>query len=176
MFNIKILNQHNKIFLLGFMGSGKTTLANKLANKLNISFFDLDKEIEKEAQLSVVELFEKHGEDYFREAEKTTLKKTIKNNDSFVMAVGGGTPCYSDNMKLMNTSGTTIYLKYDAEILALRLISVKSERPLIKDLNEAELIVFVKNKLSERERYYNQSKFVLEGNNLNVDDLINLVQ
>lgn len=156
------------------MGSGKTTLGKKLAKKLNCSFFDLDKEIEKVAVLSVNEIFENHGETYFRELESKILKSLILNNKNFVLSLGGGTPCYHKNMELINNSGISVYLKYNAGILASRLINAKTKRPLIKNLDENQLKAFVTEKLTEREAFYNQAKFVVESNSVRVEDILDL--
>ena len=167
--------KHNKIVLIGFMGSGKTTMAKKLAKKINVSFFDLDHEIEKQENLSIPQLFEQKGEDYFRKVEKAILKKTINKKDDFVLSVGGGTPCFFDNMAYINTVGTSIYLKYNAGILTSRLMNATTPRPLIKNLNKEELKLFVSHKLAERELFYKQSKLVVEGNNLKTEDLERLL-
>ncbi|MBL4594834.1 MAG: shikimate kinase [Flavobacteriales bacterium] len=158
------------------MGSGKTTLGKRLANKLNKTFFDLDAEIEKDEGKSIDEIFSTHGEIYFRKLESSVLNKVINGHDNFVLSLGGGTPCFNENMELINQSGASIYLKYNAGMLTSRLINAKTKRPLIKDLNELGLKAFVINKLMERENYYNLSKLVAEGDNLKIDELINLIQ
>jgi len=156
------------------MGSGKTTLGKRLAKKLNKHFFDLDQEIEKSEQLSINQIFEQYGEGEFRKIEAQTLNSLISNNDNFVLSLGGGTPCNQNNMDLINGFGISIYLKYNAGILASRLIGAKAERPLIKNLGEQQLKEFITNKLAEREPFYNQCKLIVEKNNLKVDDLITL--
>jgi len=158
------------------MGSGKTTLAKKLAKKLNRSFYDLDHEIEAAENLTITQIFEEKGEEYFRKIESKSLKIILAKEEEFVVAVGGGTPCSFGNMKLIKDSGTSIYLKYNAGILTSRLINAKVKRPLIKKLNEEELKTFITNKLAEREVFYKQCKFTLEGNNLKVEDLEALLQ
>ena len=157
------------------MGSGKTTLGKRLSNKLNVQFFDLDAEIEKTENLSVNEIFEKHGETYFRDIEVKVLEAIIENNESFVMSLGGGTPCYYNNMELINQSGVSIYIKYNSGILTSRLLNAKKQRPLIKDFNDQELKTFIANKLNERELFYAQSKFVVEKNNVRVEDILFLL-
>ena len=139
-----------------------------------IRSIDLDDEIERSEGFSINELFEKYGEDYFRKKEKEILADIILNNESFVMSVGGGTPCFYDNMEVIKQSGSSIYLKYNAGILTSRLINAKSKRPLVKNLSEIELKVFIQNKLNEREEFYLQADFILEKNNLRVEDLIEL--
>jgi shikimate kinase len=170
------MNRNNNIFLVGFMGSGKTTLGKQLANKLDKQFFDLDAEIEAIEKSEVSVIFDKKGENYFRKIETEVLIKLISNNDNFVISLGGGTPCFNDNMKLINLAGTSIYLKYNSEILANRLVNNKTERPLIKNLSEGEVKAFVNHKLNERELFYEQSNHVLEGSNLSVEDLASLLQ
>jgi shikimate kinase len=171
-----LVQQNDKIFLIGFMGSGKTTLAKKLAKKLNRSFFDLDQEIERRENLTITQIFEQKGECYFREIESKTLKTILDIELSFVMSVGGGTPCFYDNMKVINVSGISMYLKYNAGILASRLSNAKVKRPLIEALNEEDLKTFITDKLAEREAFYKQCKFTLAGNNLKVEDLLSLFQ
>jgi len=157
------------------MGSGKTTLAKKLAKKLNRMFYDLDQEIEEKEHLIIPQIFEQKGEDYFREIESEALKIILAKEEPFVLSVGGGTPCFYENMELINTSGVSIYLKYNAGILASRLINAKVKRPLIKALDEIELNEFITNKLFEREMFYKECNFTLEGNNLKVEDLERLL-
>jgi len=169
------MTKNNKIFLIGFMGSGKTTLARKLAKKLNQSFFDLDQEIESREDLTITQVFEQKGESYFRTKEREVLSDVVNKEEKFVMSVGGGTPCFHENMELINLSGTSVYLKYNAGILTSRLINAKIKRPLIKGLNESELKEFVTNKLIDREPFYKQSKFVVENNNIKVEDLFSLL-
>ena len=165
----------SKIFLIGFMGSGKTTLGKKLAKKLNKPFFDLDKLIEKIENQSISQIFEQSGEAYFRALETKTLQALVLENADFVLALGGGTPCNQINMDLLNEVGTSIYLKYNAGILASRLIGAKAERPLIKNLDKDQLKDFVMNKLNEREHFYAQAQFVVEGNNVSVEDLLKVI-
>jgi shikimate kinase len=170
------LENGKKIFFLGFMGSGKTTLGKRLANKLNIPFFDLDAEIEKVTFKCISVLFEEEGEAFFRKCENKVLKAFIANNENFVLSLGGGTPCHNNNINQINHAGTSIYLKHNVGILTSRLINSKVKRPLIEGLNKQELIRFIKDKLKEREDYYNQSKYIIEGNNIKVEDLIILLQ
>jgi shikimate kinase len=166
---------NSKIFLIGFMGSGKTTLGKKLAKKLNKPFFDLDVEIEKMESLSINQIFEKYGETHFRELEAKILQALVLENTHFVLSLGGGTPCNQMNMDLVNEAGTSIYLKYNAGILASRLTGAKTERPLIKDLDEKSLKDFITNKLNNREHFYSQAQLVVERNNVRVEDLLEMI-
>lgn len=166
------MTNKNKIYLLGFMGSGKSTLGKKLAKKMSQPFYDLDVVIEQKENKTIAEIFEGKGEEHFRELEKKTLQELTDNNSSFVLALGGGTPCYFNNMKFINANGTSIYLKYNAGILHSRLINAKTERPLIVNKTKKELIVFIEDLLKEREKYYSKSKIVVEGNNIKDEDIL----
>ena len=168
-------NSHNKIFLLGFMGSGKSTLGKKLAKKLDLPFFDLDKYIEEYTGVTISEIFKAKGELHFRELETQLLTKLISNNNRYLIAVGGGAPCFNNNIDLINNNGTSIYLKYNVGILASRLFIAKAERPLIANKTKEELVDFISKLLSEREQFYTQSKIVVEGNNINPKQVLDLL-
>ena len=158
------------------MGSGKSTLGKKLANKLAYDFIDLDLAIEEQEQLSISEIFKERGEEYFRKAEQKALKSIANSSKKLVIALGGGTPCFFDNMDLINQSGVSIYLKYNSGILAHRLLNAKTERPLIIEKNKEELIDFIEKTLKEREIYYTKSKFIIEKTNVKIDDILSLIQ
>ena len=142
-----------RIFLIGYMGSGKSSFGKKLAKKLNLRFFDLDKRIEEKAGKRIPDIFAEYGETHFRELEKDELEAVVTQN-GFVLATGGGTPCFYDNLELMNHHGLTIYLRMDASMLAQRLFHSKTKRPLVAGMNKQELNGFVKWQLFERELYY----------------------
>jgi shikimate kinase len=162
-----------KIFLIGFMGSGKTHWGSIWAKELNIAFFDLDKQIEDAEQKTVAAIFEKKGEAYFREKEAVILR-TFAEKDNCIIACGGGTPCFDDNMKWMNEHGTTIYLQSAAKDILQRVLEEQDKRPLIKNLNEAELLFFIQQKLKEREPFYTQAKIIVQTNALDNNTLANL--
>ncbi|MCB0380397.1 MAG: shikimate kinase [Flavobacteriales bacterium] len=166
------MNNKNNIFLVGFMGSGKSTLGKKLAAKLNMTFFDLDQLIEEKEGKTIAEIFSQHGETYFRDLETTVLKQTINQHQGFVLALGGGTPIFNNNMELVNQNGTSVYLKYNAGMLSSRLLTAKQQRPLIAGKNEIELKQFVSDLLTQREPYYLKSKLVVEGNNISANDIL----
>ncbi len=153
------------------MGSGKSTLGKKLANKLDLPFFDLDQLIEEQEGKTIAEIFSQQGEAHFRDLETTVLKQTINQHQGFVLALGGGTPIFNNNMDLVNQNGTSVYLKYNAGMLSSRLLTAKQQRPLIAGKNEAELKQFVADLLSQRELFYLQSRVVVEGNNIAVRDV-----
>lgn len=165
-----------RIFLIGFMGSGKSTLGKRLASKLEIPFIDLDTEIASLENASIDCLFEQKGEAYFRKVESEVLRTTTQSNESFVLAVGGGTPCFKDNMKHIKQQGTSIYLKYNSGILHSRLVEAKIKRPLLKDKTSEELKMFIESKLKEREEFYLQADYIAESNNLTVEGLLSLIQ
>jgi len=139
------------------MGSGKTSLGKKLARKLNIAFVDLDAEITKIENRSITEIFREVGEEGFREIEKKILADWL-NNDNYLMACGGGTPCYSDNIEQMNAVGTTLYLDLPEAILLNRLIPLKATRPLIAGKNKDELKSFIHSELTKRKSCYQKAK------------------
>ena len=150
-----------RIYLIGFMGSGKTTFGKKLSRKMGCDFHDIDKMIEGIEGVSVAELFSVRGETYFRKMESDVLHSTIIHKHA-VISCGGGTPCYFDNMDWMNEKGVTVYLNVKAERLYGRLKTRKSKRPLIADLNDAQLKDYIFQKLSERETFYLKANMIID--------------
>jgi shikimate kinase len=171
--NLKI--KHMKIFLIGFMGSGKTTIGKRLAEKLKYKFIDLDSLIELNEKLSIDEIFKQKGEKYFREIEHQELKK-ICNNENTVISVGGGTPCYYNNMEIMNNEGCTVYIKLSPSGICKRLLSLSPEevssRPLIAGKSDEELKNFVINTLNIREPYYQKSKIIILNEDKTIEDTV----
>ena len=163
-----------KIFLIGFMGCGKTTLGKKLAKHLNYNFIDLDSYIEKKTNKTITEIFENKGEKKFRIVERESLMEVCKK-DNFVIATGGGTPCFFDNMQKILDSGKVIYLKKEIEDLLGRLETEKRQRPLIKNKSVKELESFIRNKLSEREYFYKKSNYILQGKSICEKEIQNLI-
>lgn len=159
-----------KVFLIGFMGSGKTTIGKKLANYLKYEFIDLDKLIESTAGMSIVIYFELHGEGAFRELERDILQKS-EFPENVIIATGGGAPCFGDNMEWMNKNGLVAYLSLSPKALASRLEHSKTDRPLIRHLKGDELIDFISSKLQEREVFYNQAKYVVSASDLTAERL-----
>jgi shikimate kinase len=163
------------IYIIGFMGSGKTTAGKKLASLLGWSFIDLDKRIEEYAGKTIPEIFSQSGEDYFRIIE-TQLLRNLKMCTKTVISTGGGTPCYIDNMDYMIETGLTIYLKLTPAELRSRLSQSKAERPLIKDLDQEELTSFIKEKLAVREKWYERSDITMDGIDLDINLLLSHVK
>lgn len=150
-----------RIYLVGFMGCGKTTFGKKLSGKLAYGFYDLDKMIEQIEGVSVAELFSIKGESYFRKLESDVLHSTIIHKNA-VISCGGGTPCYFGNMEWMNEKGITLYLNVKTARLYNRLKSRKEKRPLIAALNDEQLKDYIFQKLSEREAFYLQAKMIID--------------
>ncbi|MCX6297140.1 MAG: shikimate kinase [Bacteroidetes bacterium] len=165
-----------KIFLNGYMGSGKSSAGESLASQLDYKFIDLDKFIEMEYKMSIPEIFSSKGEKEFRAMEHNSLKKVIDKDENLVVACGGGTPCYYGNMELMNNHGTTVYLKMSADSLVNRLMNAKDKRPLISNKTESELREFVNRQLEKREDTYHQAQYTVKGKDLNVKELASFVK
>jgi shikimate kinase len=146
-----------KIFLLGMMGTGKSHWSKQLGKKLKTGGYDLDFLIESDEEKTIAEIFAEDGEAYFRKAEARILR-WFGQKKSFVLATGGGTPCFHDNMRWMNDQGVTIWIDEPVEVLAERLIPEKANRPLIRDLSDTGLIDFLRNKRAEREPVYSLAK------------------
>jgi len=163
-----------KIFLIGFMGSGKSTFGKKLAKELQLTFIDLDKVIEEKAKCSVSDIFKYLGEDTFREMESNALK-SFEHLDGFVMATGGGTPCYFNNIEYINKSGISIYIDLDTKSIYNRLINAKNIRPTIKGKKDEELMQFIEETFMQRKAIYEQAKFRINGLNLEVKKVIDML-
>lgn len=161
-----------KIFLIGFMGSGKTHWGHLLSQKLGIPFFDLDEQIVSHENKSISQLFAEQGEEYFRLVEKDMLHIITESHDSFVMATGGGTPCYFNNVEYMNRSGTSVWLNVPIDTLHQRLLKEKEKRPLIKELTDTQLRGFIAKKFSDRRIYYEQADVIIDDEPVQLDHLI----
>lgn len=162
------------IFLIGFMGTGKSITGKKLALTLGRVFIDLDVIIEQETNRKIADIFAEEGEMEFRNIESAVLKSCIVEDS--IISCGGGTPCYKDNMEFINANGYSIYLKTNRGILVSRLIQNKSKRPLLADKCDAELIVFINHLLDNREPFYEQATFSFQMDKKKIDDLVILVK
>lgn len=161
-----------KIFLIGFMGSGKTHWGRLLSQKLGIPFFDLDEQVTSHAGKSIPEIFETEGEEHFRLMEKEVLHIITESHDSFVIACGGGSPCYFNNIDYMNQSGTTVWINTPLETLFDRLMKEKENRPLIKTLSDEQLRSFISKKFADRKIYYEQADIMVDEEPVELDKLI----
>jgi shikimate kinase len=149
-----------KIILLGYMGCGKSTIAKLLAEKVGLPYLDLDEIIEKRENATVKNIFSEKGEIYFRKLEHDIFSDLMKNQDSFVLSLGGGTPCYANNHELLKGENVfSIYLNGSIPNLYERLINEKVNRPLIADKSEGELKEYIAKNLFDRSYYYNQAQF-----------------
>lgn len=163
-----------KVFLVGYMASGKSTVAKKLAKKLGLDSVDLDKEVEKIAGKSIPEIFRMEGEKAFRKREQIELRKWLEKDD-FVMATGGGTPCFFESMDEMNGAGTTVYLQMSPKAVVDRVMASKEERPILKGLSEEKMLKKVDFQIGKREPFYSRAKITVNGVNLDIDALAEMI-
>jgi len=166
---------HGLIFLIGFMGSGKTTLGRKLAARLGYPFMDLDHILEAQAGMTIAQYFSEFGEDAFRKLESEVLKQTNYPQHA-VVSTGGGLPCFFDNMQWINAHGRSVYIKLPPKTLASRLENEKEQRPLLREKHGEALIGFIADKLVEREHYYSQATFITDGLSLTAEKVEQLLK
>lgn len=164
-----------RIYLIGYMGSGKSTLGKKLAKHAGLQFIDMDHYIEKRNCKTVPQLFAEEGEAEFRKKERKALEELSEFSD-VVIATGGGAPCFFDNVDLMNRTGKTIYLNIDPKILASRLLKSKTERPLIKGKSKKELVGFIDETLRKRNEFYAQAHYQITQPDVNLDEVMKMIQ
>ena len=146
-----------RIFIVGYMGAGKTTVGKSLALRLNLNYIDTDHFIENRYRKKIGEIFAAEGEERFREIEHRALLEVSEFED-IIISTGGGLPCFNDNMNIMNKTGITIYLEVPEEELAKRLEMSKNVRPVLKKRTGSELIDFIKENLTARKPFYEQAK------------------
>jgi len=163
-----------RIYLIGYMGCGKSTLGKRLAKHLNLQFVDMDHYIEMRNHKTVPQIFAEEGEPEFRKKERKALEELADFSD-IVIATGGGAPCFFDNIDLMNSTGTTIYMNIDPAILADRLMHSKTERPLIKGKSKKELTDFIDEMLKKRNPFYSQAKFQITEPDIDLNVIQNLI-
>lgn len=172
--NSRLNGFSGKIFLVGFMGSGKTHWGRIWAQEYAINFVDLDEVIEEATGKTIAATFEDLGEEHFREIEASALRSCAQLVDS-IIACGGGTPCFFDNMHWMNEQGVTIYLKSQPQQILERVSGEEEKRPLFKRLNSAELLSFIEQKLLERNNFYQQAKYTVDSASLSADSLASIL-
>jgi len=160
--------------LIGFMSSGKTTIGRQLAAKKGSSFIDLDEYIVQKTGRSIPSIFKKEGEQKFREIENQCLMEVLAI-PGLVVALGGGTPCFYDNLEFIKSHSTSVYLQVSAENLARRLEHSPAKRPLLRGKSREVLLAYIKNELEKREVFYLQADYVMQSDNIQVDDILNLV-
>ena len=154
------------------MGCGKSVLGKRLASKLNMEFYDLDLKIEEKYKMTVPSIFSRFDEKVFRKIESEMLQNFSSSDGDFVMSCGGGTPCFNDNMTIINSSGVSVYIKLNAKTLTDRLLKSKTNRPLIKNIPPDQLLPRISELLEKREVFYNQAKIVIDGINLKPEDIL----
>ena len=150
-----------RIVLIGYMGSGKTTVGKALAKEIGLPFYDLDWYIESRMRKTVSEIFAERGEEGFRKIEYNMLHEVAEFED-VIISCGGGTPCFFDNMDYLNQQGQVVYLKADPEVLYKHLMMAKVERPLIKGKSHEELLTFIREQLEKREPFYTKARYTLD--------------
>ena len=164
----------NRIFLIGFMGCGKTSWGKKLASGLGYDFIDLDHVLEAHAGMTIPEYFSAHGEEEFRKLESEILR-TTEYPENAIVSTGGGLPCFFDHMEWMNSHGQTLYIQLSPKALASRLENPKTARPVLQGKTGDELVAFIEHKLAEREGYYLQATHTINGIDLSVEKLAEVI-
>ncbi len=166
-----------KLFLVGLPGSGKTTLAKEVATLLTRKFVDLDHEIVKGESMPIVQIFDTHGEDKFRVFENSYLRKWISSSEDFVMATGGGTPCFHNNMVLLNEAGYSVFLDTDPDVIATRMLNTElAKRPLFAGQDKNSIVKRIKTMRDERILYYNRAKMTLSGELISAKNIADKVR
>lgn len=164
-----------KIFLIGFMGCGKTYWGKQLSVKLNVPFFDLDEKIAEHDGRSIAEIFDGEGEEYFRLLEKDSLHLLSENHESFVMATGGGTPCFYNNIDFLKKQGTVVWINCSTDCLYQRLIKEKPHRPLIRNVPDEGLKSYIIKKYSSRKIFYQQANVILPEETITIENMVNKI-
>jgi shikimate kinase len=163
------------VFIIGYMGAGKTTLGKLLAEKLNYHFYDLDEMFEISAGYSIVNYFEKFGEAAFRQKERDILFNHLDDART-VIATGGGTPCYADNMEIMNQKGITVFIDTGLETIMKRLAGKFHDRPMLKNIPHDQLPSFIHEHMKSRFEYYSKAVIKVKGEEVGPDDLSALIK
>jgi shikimate kinase len=164
-----------RIFLIGMMGSGKSYWLKQMAKWNKSVGYDLDALIEMNEEKTIAEIFSEDGEAYFRKAESKILK-WFKEKKKYVVATGGGTACFQENMDFMKKEAVVIWLDESIDLLVKRLSNEKAHRPLIANLSDQELAAFLEQKLVERHPFYKQAHYRLSGEQINEAGLKKLIQ
>lgn len=160
-----------KIVLVGYMASGKSAVGVALSNKLNLSFIDLDDYIEEKEQKPIPRIFEEKGEIYFRKVEADCLKELLLDTENFILSLGGGTPCYGNNMELVIEHSESFYLRTSIPTIYNRLLNEKSKRPLIAEIPNEKLQEFIGKHLFERRFFYEQATNIIVTDNKSINEI-----
>ena len=164
-----------RIYLIGFMGSGKTHWGKLLSRRTGVPFYDLDEEIVKMEQQSIQQIFHEKGEEYFRVKERDLLEAVSNDHKSLILSCGGGTPCFFNNIDFMKQQGTIIWLNTSVDTLVQRLLKEKHHRPVIKNVSDAELRSFIIKKLQDRKLYYEQADIMLHEESITIESFLKLI-
>jgi shikimate kinase len=165
-----------RIFLIGFMGSGKTHWGKQVAQRLSLPFFDLDEVIVTAEQRTIPDIFSESGEEYFRGKEREVLEDLVDKNTNMVLSCGGGTPCFFNNIEFMKKYGTAVWLNTHVDVLLHRLMKERVQRPLLKDIADDDLKHFIIRKLNERRMYYELADVVIDKEDaISMNDFIQTV-
>lgn len=163
-----------RIFIIGYKSSGKTTMGKKLARKLNMEFIDLDEAIEQSEGKTIPELYSQIGDEAFRILEWKALNKIIEK-DNIIVSTGGGAPCHCDNMSLMEKYGEVIYIKLDNDTLVSRLKHATRDRPIVLNMTDEELRVYVSKQRINCEHHYERAKYIVDGKDLTVEKILEVL-
>ena len=162
--------------MVGYAGSGKSTLGRHLARRLSCQVVDTDKRVEQMVGASIADIFHYEGEEYFRQAEREAIESAVAESDTLVVSTGGGLPTWSDNMEWMNGLGVTIYLRRTAEQILSRLSAYgREKRPMFRGKSDEELLVFMREQMAQREKYYAQADITVECTALSDDDVVDKI-
>lgn len=160
------------ISLIGYMGSGKTHISKILSEKINFKKIDLDKEISRRNKLTIPEIFQKHGEIYFRKLEKEILEEILATENNLVLSLGGGTPAYYNNMSSINENSKSVFLRASVGNLVERLSKQKEKRPLIAKISDENLPEFIAKHLFERNQFYSKAQFSINTDSKTPEDIV----
>lgn len=164
-----------RIFLIGFMGSGKTTHGKKIARMIDYNFVDMDEWIVRKEGKSVADIFRDNGEPYFRQKESEAIRE-LMIMERVVIATGGGAPCHGENLQMMKEAGLVVYLQFSPSGLLSRLMKSKNERPLLAGKNKAEMLATIEELLGTREAYYKQAQMIIDGVKASDESVVNAIQ
>lgn len=162
----------DKIFIVGLPGSGKSTFGKSLAQALEKKFIDLDSEITQREKRSIPEIFKTEGEEQFRIKEQQNLHRVVENSSQFLLATGGGTPCFFDNMDYMKSNGYVIFLNTNIEDIVTRVLGEKSTRPLIQKVENKDMALNLKDLYKKRLPHYEKAHLVLDHDDINIENVL----
>jgi shikimate kinase len=165
-----------RIFLIGFMGAGKTHWGKQVANRMGLPFYDLDELVVAQEGKSIADIFSENGEEYFRMCEKQMLEELVEKEDSMIISCGGGTPCFFNNIDFMKRYGIVVWLNTQVEVILQRLMKERMHRPLLKDIKDEDLRNHIIRKLNERRMYYEQADVIIDKEDtISMNDFIQTV-